>query len=250
MSLKKNKYKGLLAGILIGFGISLLIVLAVTGGRGLNPFPAFNQFFKKVNGYLANKGDVARSTDFQKGQVIIRLLKERTDVPTAEAWMGDTSTYDSDDAMDELFGMAGDSTMSDSLRKMIGADNSLSSDRSLVKRDVLMGFKIVTIKNANIKKEKQEAINDSVLVESNNPAKAGIIRVEFWQSPLNYKGYKANKSKIVLFGLEQDGVFSIKKFKNILFLQYAGIFYQLDETEEHRPFQKVKDPALIKQLAN
>lgn len=248
MRTHRNKSRGILIGVLIGFSISFLLLLVVSGSQGLGFFPALDRYVKKVSGYFSSSGDVPQSTDLQKGLVEIRLLKERNDVPTAEAWLGDTASYEPEDALDELMGMAADSAARDSLMRLLESGKGNMSDLSLIKRDQMTNFRMITVRNADLKKEKQEAIADSTLVESSNPKKPGLIRVEFWQSPLNYKGYKANRNKIVLFGIDADEQVSIVRMKNALYLIHAGSCFLLDETEEFRTYIRVTDPLLIKQL--
>jgi hypothetical protein len=44
---------------------------------------------------------------------------------------------------------------------------------------------------------------DSLLVDYNEPRDDSKMRVEFWKSPLNYKGYILTRNKLALYGIYQ-----------------------------------------------
>lgn len=66
------------------------------------------------------------------------------------------------------------------------------------------------------------------------------FQVEFWESPLNFSGYKLSKKKLVLYGLSPQFEYSILKNKDRLYLSYQDIYYVLNETQEFSPFKTVK----------
>jgi len=44
---------------------------------------------------------------------------------------------------------------------------------------------------------------DSLLIDNGSIKNANLLKVEFWRSPVNFKGYKLNKRSLILFGVYQ-----------------------------------------------
>ncbi len=75
-----------------------------------------------------------------------------------------------------------------------------------------------------------------------------VFQVEFWKSPINYKGYKLGKGKIVLFGIYHSDDISLLAIGNSLFLKNRNYFFALEPTEEFYGFSPVTDKNLLAQL--
>ena len=72
--------------------------------------------------------------------------------------------------------------------------------------------------------------------------------VEFWESPLNYKGYKKVKNYLVLYGIKQFDLVELKLIKNDLYLCYADNCYLLENTSEFKNLIPINNQQLINQL--
>ena len=64
-----------------------------------------------------------------------------------------------------------------------------------------------------------------------------LINVEFWESPIGFKGYKLSKSKLILYGLSPQLDYTILKQNDIYYLKFHSITYELKETEKFINFQ-------------
>lgn len=73
------------------------------------------------------------------------------------------------------------------------------------------------------------------------PAIQKIIKVEFWQSPINYKGYWLNESKLVLFGIEETDEVQLIKFHEEIYLKYLGSIYRLQAGNLYRSFHSLNE---------
>lgn len=63
------------------------------------------------------------------------------------------------------------------------------------------------------------------------------IQVEFWESPIEYQGYRLNKTKLILFGVNPHESFMLhEKEKGILTLQTGYFTTLLFPTEKYRSF--------------
>lgn len=74
------------------------------------------------------------------------------------------------------------------------------------------------------------------------------FHVEFWQSPLNYKGYQLGKNKLILYGLNESEQLHLFSWNGGLFLKVQEQFVRLDRKGEFKSFEKITDPALLAPL--
>jgi hypothetical protein len=74
-------------------------------------------------------------------------------------------------------------------------------------------------------------------VEQTFPTK---MLVEFWESPLNFSGYKLSRNKLVMFGMPDNLVYKILRNENNYFLTTENIYYSIKETEEFLPYLEVQ----------
>jgi hypothetical protein len=108
-------------------------------------------------------------------------------------------------------------TQKEKVIKIIGQENKLNTKDSLLK------------KNAGIK---ENTINQE-------------LTIEYWQSPLNYKGYKLAKNKLIVFGISEDEPLKIFVYGNSLFLRFQGQYVKLENHQEFKSFEKYTDQEII-----
>lgn len=77
-----------------------------------------------------------------------------------------------------------------------------------------------------------------------NPIKPQQIIIEFWESPLNYSGYKMSKSKLIVYGLNPHFNYQLYAKNNQYFLNFEQIYYQLQETTNFKKYVLV-DKSII-----
>jgi len=74
-------------------------------------------------------------------------------------------------------------------------------------------------------------------------------RLEFWKSPLNYKGYKMSRNTIIVYGLQPSGgEIWLSKEEGKFYLINGLTPYRLDYTDDYKPLEQVTDKALLKKL--
>ncbi len=74
------------------------------------------------------------------------------------------------------------------------------------------------------------------------------ITVEFWHSPINYKGYKMAKNKVVLFGMDRPEEISLYKLDEGIYIKLQKGVYKLDYTNVFRQLERINDEALLARL--
>jgi hypothetical protein len=130
------------------------------------------------------------------------------------------------------------------------ATDSLATDSTdfLVKKDELLytkTFKLIELKNGS------SAI-DSAMAKAADVDPTGLpqnFSVEFWKSPINYKGYKMGRGKIVLFGIYQSNDVSLVSIGNNVFLKNQDLYFRLEPTEAFCNLNPVTDKNLLAQLS-
>lgn len=92
--------------------------------------------------------------------------------------------------------------------------------------------------------------SDSLIqtLQGGSPGKPGNYRVEFWRSPVNFKGYRLLRTSVITFGLDPDESLKLYELNNTIYLRSGNMVYRLQLTDKFLPFQKVTDDSLLKQL--
>ena len=140
----------------------------------------------------------------------------------------------------------------DSLLKDTSKTGSQNSQESfVVRKDELLGTRNFEV--TNFQQNESANASDSLLekVSGIKDQKKNIIaafKVEFWQSPINYKGYKMTKNKIVLFGVNSDENIKLFHWDDAIFMKQNQSFYKLYFTDEFKQFEKVTDASVIAKL--
>ena len=76
-----------------------------------------------------------------------------------------------------------------------------------------------------------------------------VYTLEFWDSPIHYKGYKMGNNKVILFGLEPTaGHCELIQWQERVYLRHFEKYYLLSSTFDFKPFQSVTDEDTLSQL--
>ena len=138
----------------------------------------------------------------------------------------------------------------DSLEQSIFYENE---DEFVVRKEELTASKSIKVNYIQQKKSdldtNENYLKSKLSIAENSDANKEIY-TEFWQSPLNYKGYKFNKKKLVLYGFTNFDLISIYFFNDNYYLKINAIPYILKPTEEYVSFAVVRDVELLKFLVN
>lgn len=121
--------------------------------------------------------------------------------------------------------------------------NSKSSDDIVIAKDELLFTRIIKVEGINGNESKKDAALDSLLInDKTKKPPANFIKVEFWRSPINYKGYKYSNNKLVLFGIYIYEDASLEIRNNKLYLNYANTFYLIEKADDFQPLMAVRLP--------
>ena len=262
MKKSKNRFAYLLVGMFIG----ILIAFSIFWWQGNNIIEW--TFLNKVKMYFGNIFSI------KKDDHDITLINENSTKQNNNnikqniqdpKLKNDSAYYDSTNinfydpnALDEFLakynGQLPDSLVLDSILKSqnnIDINSYSSASNIEVKKDRLIYVKSYTVPGIDIFSGDNPGMLDSVLTDNKNSVQKkakNILRVEFWKSPVNYKGYKKGKNKLVIFGLDQFDMISFKMLNKILYMKYISDFFQIDKTVEFKSLNPISNSQLLSQL--
>jgi hypothetical protein len=118
-------------------------------------------------------------------------------------------------------------------------DNDGNQDGIVVRKDELMGQKVFPVQPVSTD------VADTL--KKDQPGTVSLL-VEFWKSPLNYRGYKYSRNKMVLFGMESADVEGIYHENNSTYLKAANVVYRMDLTNDFHQFERISDENIINSL--
>lgn len=75
-----------------------------------------------------------------------------------------------------------------------------------------------------------------------------MLVVEFWQSPLNFRGYKMSHHKLIIYGLDQVEAFSLHSDGKSFFIKYFENIYPVSQTLEFKQLIPLLDPVLLEEF--
>ncbi|UPT68564.1 MAG: hypothetical protein M0D57_08030 [Sphingobacteriales bacterium JAD_PAG50586_3] len=142
-----------------------------------------------------------------------------------------------------------DYTLDDSAVDTLATDSSaVDSLGMMVKKDELLYTKNIKLISLN----RNGAVIDSAMANAADVDPSGlpaVYSVEFWKSPINYKGYKMGRGKLALFGIYQSDDISLVALGNNLFLKNRDIYFRLEPSEDFCSFSPVTDKNVLAQLS-
>lgn len=234
MSSFKEKSYGFIIGILVG--------LIVAGG-----FFVFklDDYFKELNFYKS-----VSNTFSNDEKVSVPEIKESTTNEAKEkkkkAKLVRNVTNEEDLTEENLSKVDSNKVVKDSLTL-----ENPSSDDVIVRKDELLSTKTLEVINMDpvAKMNGKDSLLQKVsgIKDDRNSSKQ-FINIEFWSSPLNYKGYKMSKYKLILYGVASPEGMKIFKLDDVVYLKNASFIYRLDTTGDFKPYERISDESIISRL--
>ncbi len=141
----------------------------------------------------------------------------------------------------------------DSLNRHSSKDSLVSNNTSrediVVKKDELLTTKTLEVINLNPTSNHGNS-KDSLLqkvsgIKDDKNYASQFFNIELWQSPLNYKGYKMSKYKIVLYGIASTDGLKVYSVDDVVYLKNAAAVYKLDNSSEFKSYERINDESII-----
>ena len=108
---------------------------------------------------------------------------------------------------------------------------NINSDKKIDSKRI----KIIQLSEQTTSKS-DSLINEMIDVK---PINIDEMIVEFWESPLNYSGYKMSKIKLIVYGLNPHFNYKLYAKNGKYFLNFEQVYYQLEETPVFKPYQSI-----------
>jgi hypothetical protein len=268
---KKETYGFLLvaAGLLIGFFLGAGIIYLFTNRADEHlltdaALERIARIFQPAEQGPATAGTVIpdravpSGKDSPAGATNLPTIADKS-IPTGEADDSDTPESLSAEPIEgELIRQAGDGdpeilsgtdTMENSLSPAEQHTRSVVDENIRVRRDRLLGTQAFNLAMTGLSAAPSESTRrlDSLL-GNRQEAVYRQINVEFWESPLNFTGYKMGKNRVIIYGLDQIESVSIQTLDDNIFLKYYEFYFPLLLTSEFLPLVPVSDTLLIYKL--
>ena len=121
----------------------------------------------------------------------------------------------------------------------------------VVRKDELLMAKTLEVTSLNpaIKTTAKDSLLQKVSgIKDDKTADKQLFNVEFWESPLHYKGYKLSKYKMVLYGFASAEGLKIYRLDEAYYLKSGGLVYRLEYANDFRPYERITDELIIAKL--
>ncbi len=131
------------------------------------------------------------------------------------------------------------------------ANNTMPEDTDVVvMTNQLVSVISAPLKNKDSVNKKNEETDSALEAMSDiNDTKAPVFfRVEFWKSPLNYKGYKMSRGKVVLYGINPVATATVTIEGGTDYLLINESAFRMEYTDDYKPFERITDKTLLKKL--
>lgn len=75
-----------------------------------------------------------------------------------------------------------------------------------------------------------------------------LFFVEFWKTPLNSKGYRMTRNRVILYGLSDFSSITIYKVDDNYYLKNDDVVYKVSSGTEFKPMELVHDSDLLAKI--
>lgn len=211
------------------FFLGLLLGIVLSGGFFLLKLDDYVKDFAMNNPLVSQDKDDEPVTEDQSQDD--EQVKPKKNVNVTDD--GDETDVADSSAVSVSDDTTGTTSVSDPNGEIVVRTNELLGEKvvALVNLDGLKAIDSIRSKEAGIKEE---------------PGKS--VTIEFWQSPLNYKGYTLSRSRLVLFGFNTEESVSLYRLDQTMFLKIAGGVFRLENTADFRQLERVTDESLLARL--
>lgn len=77
---------------------------------------------------------------------------------------------------------------------------------------------------------------------------SSLFFVEFWRTPLNSKGYRMSRNRIILYGFSDFSSINLYKVDDVYYLKSEEQVYKLNPGTDFMPMERVNDSELLARI--
>lgn len=223
--MKANKLKYIIAGLLIGVVVGLAVGTA--SKRILN-----TDYILKLKDLLAfHSKDASRVNDENKQIVVSKNDPIQIPLPDRK----DSLTLKDTEVTGTLKKVYEESNNNNSINEEINNYITADDDDMIVYRDKIVYSKYIKVKGLAEINNYGIDLLDSVLMNSNRSEEGDLLMIEYWQSPVNYKGYKLSYNKLIVFGVDDYEKSTVKIINGDICFFAGKACYILENTDDFKP---------------
>jgi hypothetical protein len=234
MSSFKEKSQGFIIGIMVG--------LIVAGGffiLKLDDYFKELNFYKSVSNTFSKNNKEAEPIEVDNTKTEVSVKKGKTKPLQLEK-----NTNSEENKTTSL------SDSSSVSKDSLTLENP-NSENLIVRKDELLSTKTVEV--INLDPVAKLTAKDSLLqkvsgIKEEKKSYKQFLNIEFWSSPLNYKGYKMSKYRLVLYGITSAEGIKLYNLDDVIYLKSASFVYRLDSFGDFKPYERITDEAIINKL--
>lgn len=223
-------FLGLFVGLLAG------AALVYIGKKNDFYIPSFMKIINKIRPVIISKKIV--ETDTLNKQVVVNknIEKKKNTLIVPPSNIDTNKIFQAQDLSDDSVLTHNENNIREvTVNKNDNEDIVIAKDELLFETNL-----ILPVENNNIELIKNELIDNS---QNKN-----VIRVEYWKSPLNFKGYKYFNKKLIVFGMLDYDIIKYKILDNNLYLFLPDNYYIITKTDLFKAFVKLNNPIIITKL--
>lgn len=229
------------------FIIGLMVGLIISGGFFILKL---DDYFKELNFYknVAKALSVDRNSQSSTKVYEVLPIKEiKSNGNNAK----NKKNQINDASLKTNFVLDADTLTNHLTKDSLVAEKSLPDD-IIIRKDELLFTKTLEVINLGADVGRSGS-KDSLLqkisgIKDDKNTFKQFINIEFWSSPLNYKGYKMSKYKIILYGLSSEGELKIFKFDDEIYLKSNSQIFKLEYVSDFKPYEHITDETIINKL--
>lgn len=128
---------------------------------------------------------------------------------------------------------------------------SISDEDNInVLKEELVGVKNIYLKDFDANSG-YKSVSDSTLTAMSgitNNKKNEFYMVEFWKTPLNSKGYKMTRNRVLIYGLKEKEDLTLVKLNDNYYLKNNSEVFKLNYSPEFKPMERVSENAILQKL--
>jgi len=125
-------------------------------------------------------------------------------------------------------------------------DALLKEDDVTVAQEELLSVK--NIKVINLDGSSKRDTLTGQLAGVTNSDYPNLFFVEFWKTPLNSKGYRMTRNRVILYGLSDFSSITIYKVDDNYYLKNDDVVYKISSGTEFKPMELVNDTDLLAKI--
>jgi hypothetical protein len=239
----KNKILLFISGLLAGLVIGVLFSVAIK-----ELLLQFKELHISLNKIDLKQSQLSQRLDSIQGKLIPDAKKAATTNTAVNAKVVASTSTTQPAQLQATANMALTSNINP-VPNMTAKDDS---DVVVMTNQLIVATSVSVENRDTIKGNKKTEKMDSTIAamsdvtESKEPQE---YRIEFWKSPLNYKGYKMSRNTIVVYGVQPaGGEIWISKNSGSYYLINGLTPYRLEYTDDYKPLEQVTDKATLKKL--